>query len=77
MEHYNAELGTGAAIINGALVEDHFGVLHWHLRDFDLKLGYRHHPSTYKCPHPIDAVSELEKKKVRHKEDLTASASQM
>jgi hypothetical protein len=62
-------------------------VLHWHLCDFNsfqaniekiniLKLGYQHHPSTYKCPHPSDTVSEPEKKNVCHEEDLMASASQ-
>ncbi|KAG1813216.1 uncharacterized protein BJ212DRAFT_1482686 [Suillus subaureus] len=75
-------------VINGAIVEVHFGILHWHISDFNifqaniekiiiLKLGYRHHTSNYKCLHPNDTVSEPEKKKSCHDEDAHSSGSQV
>jgi hypothetical protein len=71
-------------VINGAIVEVHFGILHWHLSNFDsfqanvdkviiLRPGYKRHSSNYKRPHPTDDVSEPEKKKARHDESSSSN----
>jgi hypothetical protein len=64
------------AVINGAIVEVHFGIRHWRIADFDsfqanvekihiLRPAPIHHTSNYKRPHPADNVKEPEVKKSR------------
>jgi hypothetical protein len=70
-------------VINDAMVEVHFGILHWHIRNFNsfqanikriiiLKPGYRCHMSNYKCPHSDNEESEPEAKRIHS--NTTSSA---
>ncbi|KAG1826974.1 uncharacterized protein BJ212DRAFT_1474175 [Suillus subaureus] len=72
-ETQNWPIAEELNVINGTIVEVHFGIFHWHISDFDsfqaniekiiiLKLGYGHHTSNYKHPHPSDAVLNQRRK---------------
>ncbi|KAG1875354.1 hypothetical protein C8R48DRAFT_769354 [Suillus tomentosus] len=71
-------------VINGAIVEVHFGVLHWRIRDFDtfqadvdkvviLKPGCGHCTSNYKCPHDSEKLPERDTKKSRQETSSSSS----